>query len=238
MAQHNHAAGVPQFLVGLDAGQDDNSNEFRLQYNINVGWNINCAACCWSYLTQVRNYATAQGVTRVRFGQAPNLVSCFIARATPGNVHGQFKTGQDLNVGTPVLGLLVRDYSTFRFYANPAIPSPQRIGSHVPVMARIESISIHQVTDQKINGSYLCYNHAALCELFRATAANPVLPPLQGVCVAGQQGQQGQVAMFKSEKYVTSDDIKETKESPIAIKREKEDEVDTLTEGMKKLASH
>ena len=235
MAQHHHAVGVPAILVNLNAGQDDNSIGFQQYYNINVvGWDINCAACCWTYLTQVRNYATEHGVNHVRFGQVHNLVSCFVAPPigpNPPNRHGQFKTEQNLQFGTPVLKLLVSDFSTFRFYANPPIPPPKQIGIGTPVTARIESISIHKVSDEKINGSWLYYNHAALCELFRATAANPALPPLHGVCVAGQQGQ---VAMFKSE--VPSDGIKGTKESP--FKREKGDDVDKLTEGMKRLASH
>ena len=201
-----------------------------MQYNINnVGWHINCAACCWTYLTRVRHYAIAQGDdNQVRFRQVHNLVRCFIAPATPGNVNGQFKTDLDPHLGNPVPGLLVRDYSTFRFYSNQPIPAPEQIAIGEPVTARIESIAIQHVRDEKINGSWLCYNHAALCELFRGTEG---LAPLLGVCVAGQQ-----VAMFKSEVYVPSDDIKGAKESP--IKREKEDDVDKLTEGMKKLASH
>ena len=175
MAQHNHAQGVPQVLAGLDAGQDVNSNQFQQYYRINVvGWDINCAACCWTYLTQVRNYAIAYG--QVRFGLPDiDFIRCFIAPAAGGNPHGQFKTEQDPHLGTPVLGLLVRSSSTFRFYADPAIPSPQQIGSDVTVTARIESISIHKVTDEKINGSWLCYNHAAVCERFRETA-EPALP--------------------------------------------------------------
>ena len=233
MAQHHHAEGVPVILDNLDAGQDENSIGFQNQYNIHdVNWDINCAACCWTYLTQVRNYDVEQGANQVRFGQAHNLVRCFISPRTPSNSNGQFKTEEDPQFGYPVLGLLVRSYSTFRFYANQQIPTPEQIAVGTPVTARIESIAIQHVTDRKIIGSWLCYNHAALCELFRERER---LPPLQGVCVAGQQP-----AMFKSE--VPRDDGTKVKtgakESPIKVKREKGDDVYKLTEGMKKLASH
>ena len=81
--------------------------------------------------------------------------------------------------------------------------------------------------DEKIIGSWLCYNHAALCELFRGTTG---LAPLHGVCVAGQQ------PMFKSEVPHDGTKVKAgTKESPIKVKRESKDDVEKLTEGMKKL---
>ena len=134
---------------------------------------------------------------------------------------------------------MLRDHSTFRLYADQEIPAPEQIAIGVPVRARIESIAIQYVADEKVIGSWLCYNHAALCELFRGTAGlTPLhgaegLTPLHGVCVAGQQ------LMFKSEVPHDGTKVKAgTKESPIKVKRESKDDVEKLTEGMKKLAPH
>ena len=242
MAQHAHnhtdAVGVPAHLNDLKAGQDQNSTGFQAQYNIQVNWYINCAACCWTYLTQDRNYTTAQGAdNHVRFGQAhDNLVRCYISPNTPQNINGQFKTEVDQRYRYPVLGSLVNNHSTFRFYKDQTAPPQIVIGVPETVTARIESIAIQYVMDEKIIGSRLCYNHAALCELFRERFRGTVrheparLEPLNGVCVARQQ------LMFKSEVPHDGTKVKAgTKESPIKVKRESKDDVEKLTEGMKKL---
>ena len=235
MAQHahNHAIGVPAHLNDLQAGQDKNSTEFQALYNIQVtDWYINCAACCWTYLTQTRNYTTAQGANNhVRFGQVrDNLVRCYISPNTPQNTHGQFKTEQ---LGNPVLGgPLVRQYSTFRFYKDQISPEQIAIGVPTKVYARIESIAIPAVEDKKIIGSQLCYNHAALCELFRERRTPP-LNRLNGVCVTVVPQ-----PVFKSVKVKTEDKDDGTKGSPIKVKREDredKDDVEKLTESVEKL---
>jgi len=226
MAHHHaHAQGIPLYLVDQNAGQDENSIGFQNQYNINVEWYINCAACCWTYLTQIRNYQIQQGNdTRVIYGQVQNLVQCYIAPRSPQNEHGQFKTYQNDQFGNPVPGLLVRNFSTFRLYSVQPVERPEQIAIGVPVTARIESIAIKAVTDQKIMGSYLSYNNAALCELYRQNVNHPVLPPLQGTCYTTQ--------------YMHQDDIK-PKMDKITVKQEKvvDTQVDKITEDLKQLST-
>ena len=221
---HVHAQGTPQYLIDLNAGQDENSIGFQQQYNINVDWFINCAACCWTYLTQTRHYQIQQGNdTRVTFGQQ-NLVQCYIAPRTPQNVHGQFKTFQNDQFGNPVQGLLVRNYSTFQLYSAQQVERPEQIAIGTPVTARIESIAIIAVTDQKIMGSYLSYNNSALCELYRERVHDPFLPPLQGTCYTTQ--------------YIHQEDVKPEMDK-ITVKQEetKDTQLDKITEDLKQLST-
>ena len=148
------------------------------------------------------------------------MVQCYIApKSRPQNEHGQFKTYQNDQFGNPVPGPLVRNYGTFRLYSAQPMPRPEQIAIGVPVTARIESIAIVAVTDEKIMGSYLNYNNAALCELYRQNINNPHLPPLQGTCYITQ--------------YIHQDDVKPEIDK-ITVKQEetKDAQVDKITEDL------
>lgn len=202
---HVHGQGVPSHLKNTDAGQDGNSVGFQRQYDIVVNWDINCAACCWTYLKEERHYVPVQGdYDRVTFGNSEDFTSCFVAEKSPGNVNGQFKIyhGLDDDPEVHVLGTLAESPRTVKLYTrkDQKRVSDLQIGADInDVNARIVSIAIPSVTDSNINGSRLCYNHAALCELYRqkrgqtaATSGNRrksegPLPPLLGTCEAKEK---------------------------------------------------
>lgn len=180
---HNHTIDVPLPLIGMLAGQDKDGYKFQEQYEIVTDWDINCAACCWTYLTKQRYYRAANkgDDTRVTYGQTETQwTQCYISPRQENSKHGQFKTIRDTkSYGRPVAGSLIKKNSTFRLYTNDYIPEPTVIGTATNVIIRVESIAVHCVTNLNINGSCLCYNNAAILELYRAKNSKPTL---NGVC--------------------------------------------------------
>ena len=179
---HNHSPRVPDYLIGLEAGQDTSSSTFQCQYDISVGWEINCTACCWTYLTDTRRYMPIQGEdNRVTFGQPDRKwTQCFISHKQENSKHGQFKTKKDPeSYGKVVAGSLIKKNSTFRLYSTDYTPEPTVIGTSINAVVRVESIAVPCVMDQNIPGSCLNYNNAAILELYRDS--NRQLP-LKGVC--------------------------------------------------------
>ena len=179
---HNHTSdNVPPSLIGQPAGQDQDSQTFQKQYDIITEWDINCAACCWHYLTTDRHYGTSNGCdNRVTYGQAENHTKCYISPKQGNSKYGQFKTARDSeSYGKPVPGSLIRNNRTFRLYSNSYTPEPTVIGTAINVLIRVESISIPCITKTNISGSYQSYNNAAILELYYAKDR---MMPLQGVC--------------------------------------------------------
>ena len=179
---HDHADNVPPSLIGIPAGQDKDSEKFQEQYEIVTKWDVNCAACCWTYLTKERHYTTCECPdTRVTYGQADKQwTRCYISPKQENTKHGQFKTKKETELyGRPVAGLLIKNNSTFQLYSKEYTPEPTVIGTTNNVVTRVESIAVHCVIDQNINGSCLSYNNATILELYRAKNQKPAL---QGVC--------------------------------------------------------
>lgn len=191
---HNHSidlsSHVPAYLIGLPAGQDSNSSKFQDQYGIAVDWDVKCAACCWTYLTQHRRYTVRQGdATRVTFGQTEGKwTQCYISPKQENSKHGQFKTDKDPeSYGKLVAGPLIKKNSTIRLYSQSQdyTQEPTVIGTTINVIARVESIAAPNVIDQNVKGSCLSYNHAAIFELYRVSNRQPAL---QGTCEIEVEG--------------------------------------------------
>ena len=185
--KHEHAADVPSQMIGRQAGQDSDRVDSS-SYGLNVDWDIDCAACCWIYLTKDRKYrCRKQGdSTQVTFGELPaegKWTQCFISPKK--REHAQFKTS---NCKDPTYGfvhdLMLKKGCSFQLYSEDPKPEPTVIGTTVNAVyvVRMESIGVPSVTDQNIQGSCLNYKNAAVLELYRATAKNPPPPPLNGVC--------------------------------------------------------
>ena len=169
-------------MIETPAGQDKDSEKFQEQYRIVTEWDINCAACCWTYLIKQRYYGTSRGNnTRVTYGQTEaQWTQCYISPKQENSKHGQFKTIKDTKLhGRPVAGSLIKKNTTFRLYTKEYTPEPTVIGTATNALICVESIAVHCVTNQNINGSCLSYNNAAILELYRA---NNLKPPLNGVC--------------------------------------------------------
>lgn len=187
---HRHVHNVPSYLIELPAGQNDDTKKFQQQYEISVEWNLNCTACCWTYLTQYRKYQTRQGDdTQVTFGEAKETwTQCFISPKQDNSKHGQFKTDNKSNdtslYGRRVPGSLIKRNSTIRLYSVDRTPEPTVIGSAINVVARIESIGVPSVEDHNVKGSCLSYSNAAILELYREKKMKRAL---QGVCETEQQ---------------------------------------------------
>ena len=180
--EHNHTNDEPLSLIGIPAGRDKDSEKFQEQYEIVTAWDIDCAACCWTYLTKQRHYKASKGYnTRVTYGQTETQwTQCYISPKQENSKHGQFKIIRDKNTyGRPVAGSLIKKNSTFRLYAKDHTPEPTVIGTATNVVIRVESIAVHYVTNLNINGSCLSYNNAAILELYCAKYSKPTL---NGVC--------------------------------------------------------
>ena len=184
---HNHT-DVPSSLIRLPADQDKDSKKFQAQYNIVTKWDINCAACCWHYLTRDRHYHASDGCdVRVTYGQADKQwTNCYISPRQHNSKHGQFKTTRDTKShGRVVAGSLIKKNSTFRLYSgtDSYTPEPTVIGRATNVVIRVESIAVPYVEATNINGSCLSYNNAAILELYLAENKKS---SLQGVCETKQ----------------------------------------------------
>ena len=180
--RHSHSPDVPVYLIDVTAGQDTKSSTFQQQYHITPEWDVNCTACCWTYLTRTRHYKPTQGEeNRVTFGQADgNWVQCFISPKQENSKHGQFKTQREPeSYGRVVAGSLIKKNSTFRLYSKDYTPEPTIIGTSINAVVRVESIAVSCVIDHNIQGSCLNYNNAAILEMYRASTHQTAL---NGVC--------------------------------------------------------
>ena len=159
--EHNHPAAQR-----LDSGGNADSENFKRQYNIQPNFDLECIGCCYKYLTEDRGYEHVIGnFNQVKYGNAANWTDCFLTGRTERGTHGQFKTRHDLNLGQ-LSKRTLQECLTYQFYTAPNI-NPDVIAMGVPIKARLESIAVHKVKPDLVNGSKLNYHNAALLELYR-----------------------------------------------------------------------
>lgn len=205
---HNHAPNTPANLAvhsGAHAGSTafaQNNADFNPNLTLPLG-DLHCAACCWTFLVNTRNYAQAQalGPAKVFFNNP--TTSCVVdGPQGHAGVHSVISTGHDLNLG--VLGPRPTQGSkSYQLY----LPAGVNVGTlavGAPIAARIESISSPQLHNaQQLNDCYFNYADAALIELclqrrgvasFQGTCTSPpqvdVDDEADEVVVLGQQLEQ------------------------------------------------
>ena len=150
---HYHSVDIPAYLFELHAGQDENSSIFQQQYKITADWDFNCTACCLTYLIQNTGCIKLQGdYNRVIFGQAEKNCwpQCYISPIKENSKHGQYKTKPNPSYGLPVAGSLIKKNSTIRLYSQSYTSEPTVLGTSINVIARVESIAVPNVTQQKL----------------------------------------------------------------------------------------
>lgn len=176
---HNHPASQR-----LDSGGNDDSENFRRQYDIQPDFDLECIGCCYKYLKEDRGYELVIGnFNQVKYGNAANWTDCFLTARNEHGTHGQFKTGHDINLGE-LSRRTIQNCLTYQLYTAPDI-NPDVIAMGVPVQARLESIAIQKVKLNLINGSKLNYHNAALLELYRQKKDRQ---SLQGKCEMKNKG--------------------------------------------------
>eukprot|EP01103_Thecamoeba_quadrilineata_P003290 TRINITY_DN13081_c0_g1_i1.p1 TRINITY_DN13081_c0_g1~~TRINITY_DN13081_c0_g1_i1.p1 ORF type:complete len:209 (+),score=10.52 TRINITY_DN13081_c0_g1_i1:40-666(+) len=160
---HTHNPNV-DYLTGIDSGFHQRSRAFCAKYQLQPSFDINCLACCATYL-QARGYQfTLGGFAHVSYGPNPTT-SCFLdgPRGSRG-VHGLVATGVDFNLGQPMTKTRPVDKShSYQFYN--ANPGGLAIGSILT--ARVEAIAVTQIRNRnKLVACYLNLCDAALLESY------------------------------------------------------------------------
>lgn len=155
----------------VDAGMSDSSTNFQVQYDLNPPFDLNCAGCCFQYLTEDRQYQWVEDIWMVKYDNA--VTSCYVdGKQGKGGAHGVVKTGHDLNLG--LIGpRLVNQSHSYQLYG-PVAPHGLAVGAHMT--ARIEAIAVTQITNRmKVKDCYFSYADATLLELYRQQNGKPSL---------------------------------------------------------------
>lgn len=176
MAQHVHVHGqnVPLYLVGIDAGWDQNCDDFinntdDFPNGLNFQGDINCAACCWTFLVDRRNYEAVTGIVMVYY-QNPTT-SCLVngPQGRAGK-HSVIQTLHDLNIGQ--LGPRPTQSSvSYQLYLPDNVLHVNTMAIGHPISARIESISTNALKNtNQLTGCYFNYCSAVMIELCNMNA--------------------------------------------------------------------
>ena len=156
------------------SGGDRNSRAFQKRYGLKPRFNIECKACCWSFLVKQRKYEVSiGGFDCVTYGKelSQKRPECYLCM---GQEHGQFQA-QKSGPCRPRDRILQSGY-TYQLYENDSGASPGTIPVGKAVTARLESIALTKYQPDEIPvdlkpdnvaGTTMNYFNAALLELFR-----------------------------------------------------------------------
>ena len=203
--KHRHSPDVPAELLkqdtegkptdeGKDSGENDTSKEFEKRYDLKPNFHLECSACCWTFLVDVRRYERIAGKANVvEFGEPLNpdeeRTICFLSFSRE---HGKIMTDRMCKPDQRVSRRVSYGSYTYQLYTNGKDPKTVTIGE--PIIARLESIAtsyrrdgdyycMTTILDKDIAGTSMNYCNAALFEFFRMKDDQD---PLKGKCVYEQ----------------------------------------------------
>lgn len=208
MAKHLHAPETPSLLYQLDpegkptstgkhSGGNEDSKEFKDRYGLKPSFQLDCSACCWTFLVTKRSYAyetNAGKINLVHFGDPLNLkpqrTLCFL---TCGWEHGRLMTDCSSNPLQHRFRRITHGSNTFQLYTSGS-SEPTAISMGDSIIARFEGIAFSNVTDdvydvthvndKNVEGVDMNYYDAALMEYFRMKNDQG---PLKGKCEYGAE---------------------------------------------------